>query len=91
VAYFAAIKLFFFLVSFVLKAFFHHKEHKVEDTENTKISKFGLLVVGRFEFEFLSPASAKTSVPSAWNSVQIFFHAEDAGDVTRSSPRNPFD
>jgi len=28
--------LFFFSGPFVLKAFFHHKEHKVEDAENTK-------------------------------------------------------
>ena len=36
----------------------------------------------QFEFEFLSPASAKISAPSAWNICLVFSPAEDAkGDA----------
>ena len=44
----------------------------------------------QFEPEFLSPASAKTSVPSALNFCRDFFNAEDAKKYAKFA-ENPAD
>jgi len=64
-------------MDFVLKAFFHHKEHKVEATENTKISKSGLLVAGQFEIAcrsngFLSELCVPRPASSAWKKPEQY-------------------
>jgi len=47
-------------------------------TKKTNLPGSSPQIVHQFETKFLSPASAKTSAPSAWNTIQVFPRAEDA-------------